>query len=202
VNLLVRFLRRCCPDGNYKLLTACLANETDKSWSRPLVIDSFYSCFASLRTRNPDSYKELADSVMTLKVSILNGKEKEPRVPLDECLLLAINFSTREKKSAEKPLDPTVLILAVAKLKRMLVRFALKTCALRQAQMKASRRLFVEWDKKLHTPATLTLTEEREEEGEDGEGGEKERKTEGGDAMEPALAGIYGSFSFDEFSEM
>ena len=89
--------------------------------------------------------------------------------------------------------SPFLAAMAAAKMKGLVSGFAFKACTLREKEMKASRALFRDWDEKLHKAFEAEEGEETEGEG----GGEREEEDGRG-----GHSGIYGAFSFDEFSEM
>jgi hypothetical protein len=95
VDLAIKFLIEICPDKNFKQISVTLSSETDRSWGRPLVLDGLFSCFSFFRLKSPEGYKELTTEVMQLPVTILRGKDKEPRIPLDQSLLILVKCVRR-----------------------------------------------------------------------------------------------------------
>ncbi|GMI26523.1 hypothetical protein TeGR_g4956 [Tetraparma gracilis] len=182
VDLAIKFLIEICPDKNFKQISVTLSSETDRSWGRPLVLDGLFSCFSFFRLKSPEGYKELTTEVMQLPVTILRGKDKEPRIPLDQSLLILVKYALRELECKTAKPSPLVTTIAEGRMKNLVGKFAFSTCSLRMQQMMASRKLFREWDKKLHQPHEPEEKEDEEE-------------------IDPA-AGVYGAFSFDEFTEM
>jgi len=90
VDLLIKFMQKLCPEKNYKQLSVVLSSDTDRSWLRTTVLEAFHECYGYMRLKDPDGYKLLVKDVKGLKVVLHQGKEKEPRVPLDEVLRIAM----------------------------------------------------------------------------------------------------------------
>jgi hypothetical protein len=187
VKLIIKLLQGMCPDKNYKLVDAQLTTGEDRSHSRELIVDSFHATYAFFRLKDPDGFREMLAEIMGLPVFLRPGKTKLARVELDSVMKIALKYASNERKCMTSPAGALQTTLAQGRMKNLVSGFAFNTCSLRMKQMMASRKLFRSWDEKLHAPVEVDATEGREGEDED---------------TDPATAGIFGAFSYDEFSEM
>ncbi|GMI40315.1 hypothetical protein TrCOL_g78 [Triparma columacea] len=150
VFLLVSFLRRLCPGGDYASLTRCLCDDDGRSWDRSAVCSSIHKSFPNICIKNPDLYKDMLAKVAALPVTTVKGKEKEPRVPLDEAIVVVMEYVEEERYArAQKP-SKALVQASIKKIRPAMLKFIFSHHSKRRKAMEKSMELFKEWDAKLH----------------------------------------------------
>jgi len=170
--LLIEFLIPLCPAHNYSSISECLAGENERTWERASICSSIHTNFCNIRAKAPDAYKEMLAKITALPVTTLKGKEKSPRIPLDDAILIVMEYVEVERFSKSEKPSKEVKKAALEQIRTSLIKFVFKHHARRRKEMQKSMHFFNEWDEKLHKHS------------------EDEEAAEG------------GSLTFSEFSEM